>query len=68
VFRTCLLLHECGEAIELLRPKALIAIEPIHRLLHGFGSEMAGDGAPLLAARDETRIREHVEMLHHGGK
>lgn len=42
--------------------------EPAHGLFHRRGIEAAGDRASRLDARDETRIRQHVEMLHDGGK
>ena len=40
----------------------------MHGLLHGRGRQLAGDGASSFVARDETRIGEHVEMLHDRGK
>jgi len=48
----------------LFRPKALIAIEPLHGLLHGRGRELACDGASGFAARDQAGIHEDIEMLH----
>ena len=42
--------------------------EPAHGLLHWRRIEAAGDRATRLDARDEPRIRQHVEMLHDGGK
>lgn len=36
----------------------------VHRLLHRLRGEAAGHCASGLLAHDQTRIREHVEMLH----
>jgi hypothetical protein len=52
----------------LFRPKALIAIEPLHGLLHGCGRELACDGTSGFAARDQAGIHEDIEMLHDGGQ
>ena len=40
----------------------------MHGFLHGRGRQLAGDGASSFVARDQTRIVEHVEMLHDGGE
>jgi hypothetical protein len=64
----CVFLHECGKAVEILRPEALVAIEPLHRLLHRIGGEPARHGAPGLLARDQAGVRQHVEMLHDRGQ
>ncbi|MCP1847301.1 hypothetical protein J2R80_001124 [Bradyrhizobium sp. USDA 4541] len=57
-------LHKGGKAIEIVGPELRIAIEPVHRLLHRPCGEPARHRAAGLFARDETRIGEHVEMLH----
>ena len=46
-----------GEAVELLGPVAFVAGEPVHRLLHGRGLELAGDGPAGLGALDQARVR-----------
>ena len=46
----------------------MIAIEPIHGLLHRLGSKPARYRAPSLGAGDETGVRQDVEMLHDGGE
>ena len=52
----------------MLGPEALVAIEPLHRFLHGRGRELAGDLASGFFARDQAGIREHIEMLHDRGQ
>ena len=49
-------------------PEALVAIEPLHRLLHRAGGEPARHGAPGLLARDQACVRQHVEMFHDRGQ
>lgn len=49
----------------MLGPEMLVAREPVHRVLHRGGGELAGDGTAGLAARDEPGIRQHVEMFHY---
>jgi hypothetical protein len=61
-------LHECGKAVEIVGPEALVAVQPGQRLLHRPGGQPAGDDAAGLLARDQTGVREHVEMLHDGGE
>jgi len=53
------------ERVKLRRPEPLIAGEPAQRLRHRGGVEPARDAAPALAAPDQPRIVEHVEMLEH---
>ena len=43
-------------------------IEPVHGLLHGRGGQLADDRAARFPAGDQTGVRQHVEMLHDGGK
>jgi hypothetical protein len=57
-------LHESGKAAEAFRPEALVAIEPVHRLLHRPRGQPARHDAAGFGARDEACIRQHVEMLH----
>ena len=59
------MLHKSGEAVESVGPEALIAIQPGKCLAHWFGGEPAGHDAAGLLARDQPRIRQHVEMFHH---
>jgi len=61
-------LHESGKAVEAFRPEALVAIEPVHRLLHRPRGQPARHHAAGFGARDEACIREHVEMLHDRGQ
>jgi len=61
-------LHKSGKAVESVGPEALVAIEPLHRLLHRLGSQPARDGAAGLFARDQAGIRQHIEMLHDRGQ
>jgi hypothetical protein len=64
----CVFLHECGKAVEIPGPEALVAIEPRHRLLHRAGGQPARHGAPGLLARDQAGVRQHVEMFHDRGQ
>jgi hypothetical protein len=57
-------LHKGCEAIEAFGPEALIAAEPIHGLPHRRRRQPARHHTPGLFPRDETGIREHIEMLH----
>jgi hypothetical protein len=57
-------LHKRGKAVETFGPEALVAIEPAHRMRHGRSGQAARHDAPGLGARDEARVRQHVEMLH----
>jgi hypothetical protein len=61
-------LHKSGKAIEIVGPEALVAVEPIHRLLHRPRREPARHDAAGLFARDQSGIRQHVEMLHDRGQ
>jgi hypothetical protein len=61
-------LHKGGKAVEIVGPEALVAVEPIHRLLHRFRGEPARHNAAGLLARDQADIRQHVEMLHDRGQ
>jgi len=49
-------LHESGKAAETFRPEALIAIEPVHRLLHRRRGQPARHDAAGFGARDEACI------------
>jgi hypothetical protein len=57
-------LHKGSKAVEIIGPEALVAVEPVHRLLHRFRGEPACDDAAGLLACDQACIRQHVEMLH----
>jgi len=57
-------LHKSGKSIERVGPEALIAVQPVHRLLHRLGCQPTRHGATGLFARDQARIRQHIEMLH----
>jgi hypothetical protein len=57
-------LHKGGKAVEIVGPEALVAVEPVHRLLHRFRGEPACDDAAGLLACDQAGIRQHIEMLH----
>jgi hypothetical protein len=61
-------LHESGKAVEAFGPEALVAIEPVHRLLHRPGGQPARHDAAGFRARDQAGIRQHVEMLHDRGQ
>jgi hypothetical protein len=61
-------LHESSKSVEIFGPEALVAIEPVHRLLHRIGGQPARDDAAGLGARDQAGIRQHVEMLHDRGQ
>jgi len=64
----CVFLHECRKAVEIFGPEALVAIEPLHRLLHRAGGEPARHGAAGLLARDQPCVRQHIEMFHDRGQ
>jgi hypothetical protein len=57
-------LHESGKAVEAFRPEALVAIEPVHRLLHRPRGQPARHNAAGFRARDQAGVRQHVEVLH----
>jgi hypothetical protein len=61
-------LHKSDKAVEVFRPEALVAIEPVHRLLHRLGGQAARHDAAGLRTRDQAGIRQHVEMLHDRGQ
>jgi hypothetical protein len=61
-------LHKCGEAVEIVGPEVLVAVQPGKRLLHRLGGQPAGDDAAGLFARNQAGVRQHVEMLHDGGE
>jgi len=61
-------LHKSRKAVETFGPETLVAVEPIHRLLHRSGGQAARHGAAGLGARDQAGIRQHVEMLHDRGQ
>jgi hypothetical protein len=61
-------LQKGGKAIEIVGPEALVAIEPIHRLLHRAGGQPARDRAAGLFARDQAGIIKHIEMLDYRGE
>jgi hypothetical protein len=67
-WRPFFFLHKSGKAVEIVGPEALVAVEPFHRLLHRPGGQAARHGAAGLGARDQARIRQHVEMLHDRGQ
>jgi hypothetical protein len=66
MLRACFFLHKSDQAIEIVGPEVLIAIEPGERLAHRFGGEPAGHDTSGLLARDQGRVRQHVEMFHDG--
>jgi hypothetical protein len=68
IWRPFVFLHKNGKAVEVVGPEALVAVEPVHRLLHWPGGQAAGHGAAGLRPRDQARIRQHVEMLHDCGQ
>jgi len=61
-------LHKGGKAVEAFGPKALVAVQPIHRLLHRPGSQSARHDAAGFRARYQAGIRQHVEVLHDRGQ
>jgi hypothetical protein len=61
-------LHKGCEPVEPFRPEALVTVEPVHGVLHRGGGQLAGNGAACFLPRDQTGVRQHVEMLHDGGK
>jgi hypothetical protein len=61
-------LHKSGKAVEALRPEALVAIEPVDRLLHRPCGQPARHNTAGFCARDQAGIRQHVEMLHDRGQ
>jgi len=61
-------LHKSGKAVEAFGPEALVAIQPVHRLLHWPRGQPARHGAAGFGARDQAGVRQHVEMLHDRGQ
>jgi hypothetical protein len=61
-------LHKSGQAVEAFGPEALVAVQPVHRLLHRLGAQSARHGAAGFRARNQAGIRQHVEMLHDRGQ
>jgi len=61
-------LHKSCKTVEIVGPEALVAVQPVHRLLHRLGGQSARDRAAGLLARDQAGIRQHVEMLHDRGQ
>jgi hypothetical protein len=61
-------LHECGKAVEIVGPEALVAGKPGKRRLHRLGGQPAGDDAAGLFACDQAGVRQHIEVLHDGGE
>jgi hypothetical protein len=61
-------LHKSGKAVEAFRPEALVAIEPVHCLLHRRRGQPARHNAAGFYARDQACVRQHVEMLHDRGQ
>jgi hypothetical protein len=66
--RPWVFLHKSGKAVESVGPEALVAIEPVHRLLHRLGGQPARDRAAGLFARDQSGVRQHIEVLHDRGQ
>jgi len=61
-------LHNCCKTGEILGPEALVAVEPVHRLLHRPGGQPARDRAAGLLPRDQAGVRQDVEMFHDRGQ
>jgi hypothetical protein len=61
-------LHKSGKAVEPFGPEALVVAKPVHRLRHRLRGQAASHGAAGFRARDQTGIRQHVEMLHDRGQ
>jgi len=61
-------LHKSGKAVETFGPEALVAVKPVHRLLHWPGGQPASHGAAGFGACDQAGVRQHVEMLHDRGQ
>jgi len=57
-------LHKSGKAVEAFGPKTLVAVQPVHRLLHRPGSQPARHDAAGFCARNQSGVRKHIEMLH----
>ena len=52
----------------MFRPEALVAVEPIHGLLHRAGDQRARHGATGFPAHDQPGLGQHREVLHHRGQ
>jgi hypothetical protein len=61
-------LHKSGKAVETFGPEALVAAEPVHRLLHRLGGQPARHDAAGFRTGDQACVRQHVEMLHDRGQ
>jgi hypothetical protein len=61
-------LQKGGKAVEIVGPEALVAVQPIHRLLHRAGGQPARHRASDLLACDQAGIIKHIEMLDDRGK
>ena len=64
-------LHKSGKAVEVFRPEALVAIEPVHRLLHRSRGQPARHNAAGFCALDQACVPDYFvswivfhEMLH----
>jgi len=49
----------------LLRPEALVVAQPSHRFAHGLSTQAHSHRATGFRAGDETRLRQHVQVLHY---
>jgi len=61
-------LHKSCKTVEIIGPEALVAVEPVHRLLHRPGGQPARDRAAGLLPRDQASVRQDVEVLHDRGQ
>jgi len=61
-------LHKSCKTVEIVGPEALVAVQPVHRLLHRPGGQPAGDRAAGLLPRDQAGIRQDIEMFHDRGQ
>jgi hypothetical protein len=61
-------LHKSCKTVEIVGPEALVAVEPVHRLLHRPGGQPARDRAAGLLPRDQAGVRQNVEMFHDRGQ
>ena len=52
----------------MFRPEALVAVEPIHGLLHRASDQRTRHGATGFPAHDQPGLGEHREVLHHCGQ
>jgi hypothetical protein len=61
-------LHKSCKTVEIVGPEALVAVQPVHRLLHRLGGQPAGDRAAGLFPRDQAGIGQDIEMFHDRGQ